>query len=64
MTICGSKSNNKPMAFGFEQNDGNFVRISNGLVLKWSGPNAIAIAIMNHSKTEPLEIQTSKHSVF
>ena len=52
------------MAFGFEQNGGNFVRISNGLVLEWSGPNAIAIAIKNHSKTEPLEIQTSKHLVF
>ena len=42
----------------FEQNDGHYVQILNGTVLEWSQSGAMAMPC--HSKTKPLEIQTSK----
>ena len=44
-----------PMAFRFEQNGGHFLWISNGSVFQVK-TIAIAIAMTNHSKTEPLEM--------
>ena len=43
-------------------NGGHFVWISNGSVFGMVGTMAIAIAMTNHSKTEPLEMYTKTFS--
>ena len=52
-----------PMAFRFKPNGSHFLGFQ-WFGFEMVGTIALAIALTNHSKTEPLEIQTSKYSVF